>query len=100
MSPAKRYAKKQAKASNRRRHQAHERLRRDQTQAQRALEALEQALHDLGLPDNLVKEIEGRLRRQQKLLGKSLVCCSHRSLAVAPRLNSPACEAGTRTCRC
>jgi len=70
MSPAKRYAKKQAKASNRRRHQAHERLRRDQTQAQRALEALEQALHDLGLPDNLVKEIEGRLRRQQKLLGK------------------------------
>ncbi len=27
-------------------------------------------LQDLGLPENLVKEIEGRLRRQQKLLGK------------------------------
>jgi hypothetical protein len=33
-------------------------------------EVLEQALHNVGLPDNLVKEIEGRLRRQQALLGK------------------------------
>jgi hypothetical protein len=33
-------------------------------------EVLEQALHNVGLPDNLVKEIEGRLRRQQTLLGK------------------------------
>lgn len=35
-----------------------------------AIEALEQTLQDLGLPDNLVKEIEGRLRAQQQLLGK------------------------------
>ena len=70
MSLLKRYAKKQAKARQRRRHNAHERLQRDQAQAQRALAALEQALHDLGLPDNLVKEIEGRLGAQQKLLGK------------------------------
>ena len=70
MSPLKRYAKKQAKARQRRRHTAHERLRHDQQRAQRAIEALEQALHALGLPDNLVQEIEGRLRRQQKLLGK------------------------------
>ena len=70
MSPSKRYAKKHAKARQRRRQKAHERLRRDQQQAQRALEALEQALHDLGLPEHLVKEIEGRLRCQQKLLGK------------------------------
>src|SRR5712692_8269925 len=70
MSPAKRYAKKHAKARQRRRQKAHERLQHDCAQAQRALEALEQALHDLGLPDNLVKEIEGRLRRQQTLLGK------------------------------
>ena len=34
------------------------------------IEVLEQALHNVGLPDNLVKEIEGRLRRQQTLLGK------------------------------
>jgi hypothetical protein len=70
MSPLKRYAKKQAKARQRRRHTAHERLRHDQQRAQRAIEALEQALHALGLPDNLVQEIEGRLRRQQQRLGK------------------------------
>jgi hypothetical protein len=70
MSPSKRYAKKQAKARQRRRLQAHERLERDRRQAQRAAEALHQALGDLGLPANLVVEIEGRLRSQQKLLGK------------------------------
>ena len=70
MSPLKRYAKKQAKARQRRRQKAHERLQGDQARAQRAIEALEQALQNLGLPDNLVKEIEGRLRVQQKLLGK------------------------------
>ncbi len=70
MSLPQRYAKKHAKASQRRRHKAHERLPRDQAQTQRAVEALEHALHDLGLPDNLVKEIEGRLRAQQQLLGK------------------------------
>jgi hypothetical protein len=70
MSLTKRYAKKQATARQRRRQTAHERLQRDHAQAQRVIEALEQALQDLGLPENLVKEIEGRLRRQQKLLGK------------------------------
>jgi hypothetical protein len=69
MSPSKRYAKKQAKARQRRRLQAHERLERDRCQAQRAAEALHHALEDLGLPANLVVEIEGRLRSQQKLLG-------------------------------
>jgi hypothetical protein len=63
-------SKRQAKARQRRRRAAAERLQRDQAQAQRAIEALEQALHDLGLPENLVKELEGRLRRQQRLLGK------------------------------
>jgi hypothetical protein len=70
MSPSKRYAKKQAKARQRRRLQAHERLERDRRQAQRAVEALHQALEDLGLPANLVGEIEGRLHSQHKLLGK------------------------------
>jgi hypothetical protein len=72
MSPSKRYAKKQAKARARRRHSAQERLERDQRQAQRAAEALQQALEDLGLPDTVVAEIEGRLRSQQKLLGKMI----------------------------
>ena len=70
MSPAKRYAKKQAKARQRRRHHAQERLDRDRRQAQQAAEALHQALEELGLPDTLVSEIEGRLESQQKLLGK------------------------------
>src|SRR5262249_36746292 len=70
MSPAKRDAKKHVKARQRRRLTAHERLARDRRQAQRAAEALQRALHDLGLSKDLVVEIEGRLRRQQKLLGK------------------------------
>jgi len=70
MSPSTRYAKKQAQARQHRRHTARERLRHDQHQAPRAIEALEQARHALGLPDNLVGESAGRLRRQQKLLGK------------------------------
>jgi hypothetical protein len=70
MSPAKRDAKHQAKARQRRRLQAQERLARDRCQAQHAAKVLEQALHDLGLPANLVAEIEGRLRSQKKLLGK------------------------------
>src|SRR5256714_12507190 len=70
MSPTTRHAKHHAKARQRRRRTAQERLARDRRQAQYAAEALQQALHDLGLPDNLVTEIEGRLRSQQKLLGK------------------------------
>ena len=70
MSTAKRYARKQAKARARRRRTAQERLERDQRQAQRAAEALHHALEDVGLPDTLGSEIEGRLRSQQKLLGK------------------------------
>jgi hypothetical protein len=39
-------------------------------QAQRAVQALEQALQELERPQTLVQEIEERLRSQQKLLGK------------------------------
>jgi DDE superfamily endonuclease len=70
MSLATRYAKKHTKARQRRRQTAQERLARDHRQAQHAAVALQQALNDLGLPTDLVAEIEGRLRSQQKLLGK------------------------------
>jgi hypothetical protein len=70
MSPAKRYANKQAKARQRRRLNAQQRLERDQRQAQQAAEAMHQALEELGLPETLVREIEGRLQSQQKLLSK------------------------------
>jgi hypothetical protein len=72
MSPSKRSTKKHAKARQRRRRTAQERLARDRRQAQHAAEALQQALDDLGLPEDLVTEIEGRLRSQHKLLGKIL----------------------------
>ena len=69
MSPATRCAKKHVKARRRRYRKAHERLAREHRQAQHATEALQQALDALGLPEDLVTEIEGRLRSQQKLLG-------------------------------
>jgi hypothetical protein len=70
MSPRTRVTKHHAKARRRRYRTAHERLARDRRQAQHAAEALQQALDDLGLPENLVAEIEGRIRSQHKLLGK------------------------------
>ncbi len=70
MSPATRCAKKHAKTRHRRHLQAQARLTRDRHQAQHAAQALQQALDALGLPDDLVAEIEGRLESQHKLLGK------------------------------
>jgi hypothetical protein len=76
MSPRTRDAKKHAKARMRRRLKAQERVERDCRQAQHAATVLEQAHHDLGLPEELVAEVEGRLRSQQQLLGKivGLMC--------------------------
>ncbi len=70
MSPMKRYANKQAKARKRRRLKAQARLKHQRAQAQHYIEALHQALKALDFPETLVAEIEGRLRAQQKLLGK------------------------------
>ena len=69
MTPTRRDAQTQAKAINRRRLNAKERHERQQKQAQRDIDALHQALHDVGVPDHLVIEIEGRLRAQKKVLG-------------------------------
>ena len=71
MAPSKRRdAKKHAKAKARCCLKARQRLGRDRVQAQQAVTVLEQALDDLGLPTDLVAEIEGRLWSQQKLLGQ------------------------------
>jgi hypothetical protein len=56
MSPRTRYAKHHAKTSKRRRLKAQERLARDHRQAQQAVEALQQALDDLGLALPLTSE--------------------------------------------
>jgi hypothetical protein len=70
MSPRTRDTKHHAKTRRRRYRTAHERLARDRRQAQHAAEALQCTLEDLGFPEDLVAELEGRLRRQKKLLGK------------------------------
>jgi hypothetical protein len=70
MSPHTRHLKQHAKARRRRYCTAQERLARDRRQAQQVAEALQQALDELGLPEDLVTELEARLRSQQKLLGK------------------------------
>ena len=53
MSPSKRYAQKHAKARQRRRLHAYERLERDRRHAQQAAEALHQALEDYNGPQKL-----------------------------------------------
>jgi hypothetical protein len=58
--------KKHAKAKRRRYRTAQERLAHDRRQAQRAAEALQQALDDLGLPEDLVAEIGGPVAYGQK----------------------------------
>jgi hypothetical protein len=70
MAPAKRYASKHAKATQRHRLGTQERHERQPRQAQHDIEALRHALDDLGVPDNLVIAIAGRLRAQKKWLGK------------------------------
>lgn len=70
MASARASAKKHAQVITRRRLKARQRIAHERQQAKRDLAALHQALQDLGFPDDLVAEIEGRLRAQQKLLGK------------------------------
>jgi DDE superfamily endonuclease len=70
MAALKRYAQTPVNAKQRQRLHAKARHERQQRQAQRDINALHHALHDVGLPDTLVVEIEGRLRAQKKLLGK------------------------------
>ena len=66
MSRTRQDVKQQAKAITRRRLGAKERHERQQKRAQRDIEALHQALNDLGWPDHLVTEIAGRLSTHKK----------------------------------
>ena len=90
MSPMPQSIKKHAKARQRRRLTAQERLARDRRQAQHAAEAFQQARDDLGLPEDLVTEIAGRLRSQHKLLVKIVgVMCP---LLFGCRTNAELCR--------
>jgi hypothetical protein len=60
---------REANAKQRQLRKYRERLQQEPRRAPRYLQALEQALVDLGLPETLVAEIEWRLQAQVKLLG-------------------------------
>jgi hypothetical protein len=76
MAPMTRAQRREHKAKQRRLRKYREQLEHEQRRAQRFLQALEQALVDLGLPETLVAEVEWRLQAQVKLLGKifGLMC--------------------------
>jgi hypothetical protein len=62
--------KRQQHAKQRRLQKEREHLQREQACAQRRLQALEQAMEELGLPDTIVEEVQWKLKAQAKLLGK------------------------------
>src|SRR5262245_4083080 len=70
MTHLRRYHERQQKAKQRRLEKARERLQREQGRAQRHLQALEQAVQELGLPETVAEEVQWRLQAQQRLLGK------------------------------
>ena len=62
--------KRAQQAKQQRLQKARQRLRREQARAQRHLQALEQAVQELGLPETVAAEVQWRLHAQQQLLGK------------------------------
>jgi hypothetical protein len=70
MAPMTRTQRREYHAKHRRFQKYRERLQREQARAQRSLEAMERALIDLGLPETLAAEVQWRLKRVGKLLGK------------------------------
>jgi len=84
-------------AKRRRLQRARERLLREQVRAQRYLQALEQAIRELGLPETVVEEVEWRLQAQGKLLSKIFGVMFPPFLAVAPPMSCVGYAAGTST---
>jgi len=76
MVPMTRTQRREYHAKHRRLQKYRERLQREQARAQRSLEAMARALSDLGLPETLAVEVQWRLKRVGKLLGKifGLLC--------------------------
>ena len=97
MTQPRRYHRQQQKARQRRLRKARERLQREQARAQRTLQALEQAIGELGLPEIVVADVEWRLQAQGKLLGKIFGMMFPPFLGAGPRTSSVGCAAGTST---
>lgn len=84
-------------AKRRRLQRARERLQREQARAQRYLQALEQAIRELGLPETVVEDVEWRLQAQGKLLSKIVGVMFPPFLGAARRMSCVVCAAGTST---
>jgi hypothetical protein len=69
MATMTRAQRREYNATQRRLRKYRERLQHEQQRAQRFLQALEQALRDVGLSETLVAEVEWRLPAQVKRLG-------------------------------
>ena len=70
MTQRRAYHKRLQCAKQRRLQQEREQLRREQARAQHTLQALEEAIADLALPETVAAEVEWRLKTQGKLLSK------------------------------
>ena len=70
MAPMKRAQRREYHAKQRHLRKYHDRLQREQTRAQRLLQAMEQALVDVGVAKTVVDEVQWRLKAVRKLLGK------------------------------
>jgi DDE superfamily endonuclease len=70
MAPMTRAQRREYHAKQRRSQKYRERLQREQARAQRHLQALEQALVDVGVARTVVEEVQWRLKAVRKLLGK------------------------------
>ncbi|RPH32094.1 hypothetical protein EHM92_08810 [bacterium] len=72
MAPMTRAQRREYDAKQRRSQKYRERLQREQARAQRSLEALEQALIDLGLPETVAAEVQWRLKTGGNCWARSL----------------------------
>jgi hypothetical protein len=70
MAPMTRAQRREYHAKQRRSQKYRERLQREQARAQRHLQALEQALVEVGVAKTVVEEVQWRLKAVRKLLGK------------------------------
>ena len=70
MAPMTRAQRREYHAKHRRLQKHRERLQREQARAQRHLQALEQALVDVGVAETLADEVQWRLKAVSKLLSK------------------------------
>jgi hypothetical protein len=63
--------KRARQTKQRRLHRERQQLQGEQARAQHALQAVEEAIAALGLPETIAEEVQWRLQAQQQLLGKS-----------------------------